>query len=186
MIFNLQPLFDEPFFNYTNTVLHGLVLIFLMFNLTLPFTLDGLVILLLNAEPFVESKVFILQLPKLVLLHPAVSLEGWAFIFNHRLRLLNLLHIVLHLALEVIFEETKQILLNIDLLNLVVDSLQLTVYLWIFHLAKTTKLTSHFDDLRLLLVKFVLFALLVDLRNDLWFDQIQLEVNFVETPVLFY
>ena len=76
MIFNLQPLFDEPFFNYTNTVLHGLVLIFLMFNLTLPFTLDGLVILLLNAEPFVESKVFILQLPKLVLLLPAVSLEG--------------------------------------------------------------------------------------------------------------
>ena len=77
--------------------------------------------------------------------------------------MLNLLHIVLHLALKVIFEEIKQVVLYVHLLNLIVDGFQLTVHFAVLcQFAKASQFSSHLDQLELFLIGSILFALLLD------------------------
>ena len=153
-------------------MLHRLILFFLLLNFSFPVALDSLVLLLLNAHLFFESEDIILQLPLLILHQLTVGLERRTFVLNHRLSLLDLLHVILHLALEVVLQETEQILLDVNLLDLAIDSLKLAVNFRLLHLAQAAKLTSHFDYFVLLLLKFVLFTLLFDFCDDLRLDQI--------------
>ena len=155
-------------------MLHRLILFFLLLNFSFPVALDSLVLLLLNAHLFFESEDIILQLPLLILHQLTVGLERRTFVLNHRLSLLDLLHVILHLALEVVLQETEQILLDVNLLDLAIDSLKLAVNFRLLHLAQAAKLTSHFDYFVLLLLKFVLFTLLFDFCDDLRLDQIKL------------
>ena len=77
------------------------------------------------------------------------------------------MHIVLHLVLEVTLEEADQVVLDIDFLDLVVDGPQLMVNLGLFQSAQASELPSHLDEVLPFLVLSVLFALLVDLCEDL-------------------
>ena len=70
----------------------------------------------------------LLQVPILLLNLINVMFQSSPFIVENRLSLLNLLHIVLHLALEVIFKEIQKIVLDVDLLNLIINRLQLAVH----------------------------------------------------------
>ena len=77
------------------------------------------------------------------------------------------MHIVLHLVLEVTLEEADQVVLDIDFLDLVVDGPQLMVNLGLLQAAQASELPSHLDEVLPFLVLSVLFALLVDLCEDL-------------------
>jgi len=108
-------------------VLHRIVLVFLLLELSLPLTLDTFVLLFLNAKLFIEAENLILKQLLFVFHDIIVGLESRAFVFDHRLRLLDLLHVVMHLALEIVLEKTEKVLLDVDLLNLAVDGLQFAV-----------------------------------------------------------
>ena len=95
------------------------------------------------------------------------------------------MHIVLHLVLEVALEEVEQVVLNVDLLDLIVDSLKLCINFIFFHAAKSTKFSTHFDDLVLFLVLAILLALFVDLGQHLWLDEIELEIYPQQAAILF-
>ena len=129
------------------------------------------------SELLVQGMDFLLKSLLFLLGLVDIGLEGQTLIINYYLSLLNLLHIIFHLTLEVTFEETKQVVLDIDFLDLSVDGPQLSVNLGLLEAAQATKLPSHFDELLPLLVLFVLFALLVDLREDLRLYQVELEVH---------
>ena len=76
--------------------------------------------------------------------------------------------------------------MNIHLLNLTIDRLQLTVDLIVGgQFAKTSKLSSHFHELVLLLIRLILLALLLNLLLNLRFDQVELDVDFQEASILF-
>ena len=186
MVLNFRFLLANPLLNLVDTVLNGRILLLLLFKLTLPFSFYLLVLLLLDAQLFIQGVDLVLQLLLLLLHLLAMCLESGALIFNYRLCFLNLLHVILHLTFEVIFEETQQVLLNIDFLNLAIDRLQLSVDFGVFHLAKTAKLTAHFNDLIPFLVELVLSALLFNLRDDLGLNQIELKINLVQTPIFFH
>ena len=114
-----------------------------------------------------------------------MSLESCPFIIDHGFSLLNLVHVVLHLVIEVTLEETEQVLLDVNLLDLTVDRFQLRVDLRCLDLAQTTHFSPHLGNLILFKVLSVLFRLLLDLLNDLWSDQIQLKIDSQEASVLF-
>ena len=106
-----------------------------------------------------------------------VGLEGRTFVIKRCLGLLNFLHIVLHLILEVALEEADKVVLDIDFLDLVVDGPQLVVNLGLLQAAQTTELPSHLNELLPFLVLSVQLALLIDLSEDLRPDQVKLEVD---------
>ena len=104
-------------------------------------------------------------------------LERASLVIEDSLRLLDLLHVVLHLILEIALEEVKQVVLDVDFLDLAVDSLKLSVDLVLFHSSETAQLFTHLHDLILLLVLAVQLALLVDLLDNLRLDEIQFKVD---------
>ena len=104
-------------------------------------------------------------------------LERASLVIEDSLCLFDLLHVVLHLILEIALEEVKQVVLDVDFLDLVVDGLKLSVDLVLFHSSETTQLFTHLHDLILLLVLAVQLALLVDLLDNLWLDEIQFKVD---------
>ena len=118
MVLNFRFLLANPLLNLVDTVLNGRILLLLLFKLTLPFSFYLLVLLLLDAQLFIQGVNLVLQLLLLLLHLFAMCLESSPLIFNYRLCFLNLLHVILHLTFEVIFEEAQQVLLNIDFLNL--------------------------------------------------------------------
>ena len=79
-------------------------------------------------------------------------LERASLVIEDSLCLFDLLHVVLHLILEIALEEVKQVVLDVDFLDLVVDGLKLSVDLVLFHSSETAQLFTHLKDLILLLV----------------------------------
>ena len=186
MVVNLLTLASQLLFHPLCAMLHVLNLVFLLFNLPFPVALDVHLLFLFVSEHFFKLEELVFELALLNFHLVVVSLELFALILNHSLCLFDLLHIVLHLILEVILQETEQVLLDVNFLNLTVDGVQLAVDLGVFHLAKAAEFTSHFDDLVLLLVEFVLLALLLDLGDDLRLDQVELEVDAQQAPALLH
>lgn len=75
--------------------------------------------------------------------------------------------------------------MDVNLLDLVVDGLELCIDFVIFHAAKSTEFSAHFDDLVLFLVLAILLALFVDLGQHLWLDEIELEIYPQQAAILF-
>jgi len=184
MIIDLFPLSIELFLDQAGPVLHGLHLVLLLLDAPLPIALHLLLLLVFVAQHLVELKELVLQVA-LILLHlVVVGAQRCSLVLDHRLRLLDLLHVVLHLVLEIAFEETQQVLLDVDFLDLTVDGLQLTVHLGVLHFAQAAQLTSHFDDLIFFLVQFVLLALLLDLSDDPRLNQVEFDAYLEQAAVL--
>lgn len=127
VIIDFLNFFDHSLLHLAYPVLHRIVLVFLLLELSLPLTLDTFVLLFLNAKLFIKAENLILKQLLFVFHDIIVGLESRAFVFDHRLRLLDLLHVVMHLALEIVLEKTEKVLLDVDLLNLAVDGLQFAV-----------------------------------------------------------
>lgn len=127
MIVNLLTLASQLLFHPICAMLHVLNLIFLLLNLPFPIALDVHLLFFFVAEHFFELEELVFELALLYLHLVVVSLKLFALILNHSLCLFDLLHVVLHLILEVILQETEQVLLDVYFLNLTVDGVQLTI-----------------------------------------------------------
>lgn len=146
MFSNFSFVLIDSFFDHLGSVSDRVYLVLLLLNFAFPVSLNGLVFLFLDPQLLIKCKYLVSKLLLLILHQVLVRLEGGALVFNYSLGLFDLLHVVLHLSLEVILKEAEKILLNVNFLNLFVDSLELAVHFRIFHFAQSSKLTSHLDD----------------------------------------
>ena len=154
-------------------------------DLPLPVPLHGSDLLLLGPELLLQLEQLLLYLPVFLLDLDDVLLECGPFVIQDGLRLLDLLHVVVHLALEVVLQERQQVVLDVDLLDLVVNGLKLTVDLAILgQFAEAAELATHLGQLELLLAGPILLALLLDFLQDLRLDQIELEVDLEQASIL--
>ena len=162
-------------------------LVLLSVNLALPVALHPSHLNLLRPQLLLKRVELLLQLPVLLLYLIDVLLQSSPFIVKDGFCLLYLLHIVLHLALEVVFQEVQKVVLDIDLLNLIVNCLELAIHFAVLsQFSQASQLSSHLDQLVLLLIGSVLLALLFDFLQDLGFDQVQLQIDLHQASILFH
>ena len=114
-----------------------------------------------------------------------MGFHSWSLLVNYSFSLFDLIHIVLHLVIEIIFEEFQEIVLNVYFFDLTIDRLQLIVNLWRFHLAKAFQFATHFMNFAFFLIQTILFALLFNFWQNLRFNQVQFKIDFQKAPVLF-